>query len=132
MISRPTLLELREIADPRGMLTFAQDANLPFAVKRLFTIYQVAPGATRGGHAHKRQHQLLFLMGGAAKVLVDDGRSRQTIMLERPSQALYVPPLLWLELSDFTPGAACTVLASDVYDEGDYIRDHAQFLKLAG
>ena len=131
MIAHHTLLELPQVRDSRGLLTFAQGPQLPFAVRRLFVLYELTPGTARGGHAHKAQHQLLFMMSGGARVMIDNGQGRESVVLDRPSQALYAPPLLWLELSEFTPGATCAVLASDLYDESDYIRDHAQFIKLA-
>lgn len=130
MMPRHALLELPEIRDPRGLLTFAQGANLPFAVKRLFVLYGLAPDVERGGHAHKAQHQLLFMMSGSARITVDNGRARDTVLLDRPSRALHVPPMLWLDLADFTSGAVCAVLASDVYDEDDYIRDRDHFQRL--
>jgi hypothetical protein len=123
-------MELPEIRDPRGMLTFAQGPQLPFAVQRLFVLYNLTPGTARGGHAHKAQHQLLFMMHGSARVVIDNGAHRVDVLLDRPNLALYAPPMLWLELSEFSPGAACAVLSSGVYDEGDYVRDHAQFRQL--
>jgi len=126
------LIELPERTDPRGALTFAQQGDhIPFAVKRFFALYGVAPGASRGGHAHRAQHQLLVLLAGAATVTVDDGKTRTPIRLDRPNLALHAPPMLWLDLDGFSPGAICMVLTSDVYAESDYIRDRAEFLKLA-
>ena len=125
------LLVLPEIRDSRGLLTFAEGANLPFDVKRIFVIYGLADGTKRGGHAHRLQHQLVFMMNGRAKITVDDGHSRDDVLLSRPNQALYVPAMRWLELSHFTAGAVCAVLTSDVYDESDYIRDSGEFLQLA-
>jgi len=134
MTSSPShrLIELPERTDPRGALTFAQQGDhIPFAVKRFFALYGVAPGASRGGHAHRAQHQLLVLLAGAATVTVDDGKTRTPIRLDRPNLALHAPPMLWLDLDGFSPGAICMVLTSDVYAESDYIRDRAEFLKLA-
>lgn len=134
MTSSPShrLIELPERTDPRGALTFAQQGDhIPFAVKRFFALYGVAPGASRGGHAHRAQHQLLVLLAGAATVTVDDGKTRTPIRLDRPNLALHAPPMLWLDLDGFSPGAICMVLTSDVYAKSDYIRDRAEFLKLA-
>jgi len=134
MTSSPShrLIELPERTDPRGALTFAQQGDhIPFAVKRFFALYGVAPDASRGGHAHRAQHQLLVLLAGAATVTVDDGKNRTPIRLDRPNLALHAPPMLWLDLDGFSPGAICMVLTSDVYAESDYIRDRAEFLKLA-
>lgn len=125
------LIELPTHTDPRGALVFAQDGDhLPFPVRRFFALYEVAPGATRGGHAHRLQHQLLVVFGGAVNITVDDGKSRNAIMLDRPTRALHIPPMLWLELTDFTPGAVCLVLASDLYAEADYIRSRDEFIRL--
>jgi oxalate decarboxylase/phosphoglucose isomerase-like protein (cupin superfamily) len=132
MPAHHTLLELPKVRDSRGMLTFAQGANLPFAVRRLFMLYDLTPGTARGGHAHRGQHQLVFLMHGSAQVVIDNGKGRESVTLDRPSMALYAPPMLWLELSEFTPCATCAVLSSGDYDESDYVRDYAEFLKLAG
>jgi oxalate decarboxylase/phosphoglucose isomerase-like protein (cupin superfamily) len=132
MASHHSLLELPQRRDARGALTFAQGPNLPFIVQRLFVLYYLTPGAERGGHAHRQQHQLLFMMHGSARVAIENGRGRESVLLDRPSLALYAPPMLWLELSDFSPGATCAVLSSGAYDEVDYIRDYAEFGKLAG
>jgi dTDP-4-dehydrorhamnose 3,5-epimerase-like enzyme len=125
------LIELPERADPRGALTFGQQGDhIPFPVKRFFALYGVAPGATRGGHAHRAQHQLLVMLAGAATITVDDGKTRTPVRLDRPNLALHAPPMLWLDLDSFSPGAVCLVLTSDVYAEADYIRDRAEFLQL--
>jgi hypothetical protein len=127
------ILELPQRSDGRGHLVFGQDGDhLPFVVKRFFLLYELAPGATRGGHAHRAQHQLLIMTAGGATVIVDNGVTRTAVRLDKPSQALHVPPGLWLELEAFTPGAACLVLASDLYTEADYIRDRAEYLRLTG
>src|SRR6185312_16425208 len=130
-MSRPSyrLIELPERADARGALIFAQEGDhIPFPVKRFFALYRVAPGASRGGHAHRAQHQLLAMLAGAATVIVDDGKTRTPLRLDRPSLALHAPPMLWLDLEDFSADAVCMVLTSDVYSESDYIRDRAEFL----
>jgi dTDP-4-dehydrorhamnose 3,5-epimerase-like enzyme len=125
------LIELPTRIDPRGALSFAQQADhIPFDVKRLFVIYEVPDGASRGGHAHREQHQFLLVLSGRTTVTIDDGRERRSALLDRPSLALYVPPMLWLELEEFSAGAICMVLASDIYQESDYIRDRAEFLRL--
>jgi hypothetical protein len=125
------MIELPEHADARGALTFAQQGDhIPFAVKRFFAIYGVAEGGSRGAHAHRTQHQFLVMLSGKSVVTVDDGASRTAVVLDRPCLALYAPPMLWLELSGFSAGAACMVLVSDIYLESDYIRDRAEFLRL--
>ena len=125
------LIELPKRADSRGALTFAQQGeHIPFPVKRFFALYGVAAGASRGGHAHRAQHQFLVMLAGVATVTVDDGKTRTPVRLDRPNLALHVPPMLWLDLDSFSPDAVCMVLTSDVYAESDYIRDRAEFLKL--
>ena len=126
------LIELPEIGDARGMLTFAQEnEHFPFSVRRIFVLYNLNDGAYRGGHAHRQQHQALLMTAGACTVHVNDGRSRAAVRLCRPSQLLYVPPMRWLELEDFADRAVCLALASARYDELDYIRDFPEFLRLS-
>ena len=125
------LIELPNRADARGALTFAQQGDhIPFPVKRFFALYDLAEGAHRGGHAHRQQHQFLLMLAGASTITLDDGGTRIPVRLDRPNLALYAPPMLWLDLNDFTPGAICMVLTSDVYAESDYIRDRNTFLEL--
>lgn len=125
------LIELPARGDARGALTFAQQGDhFPFQAKRFFALYSLPPGANRGGHAHRAQHQFLVMLAGSVIVTVDDGATRTPVLLDRPNLALHAPPMLWLDLQEFSQGAICMVLASDVYDEADYIRDRAEFLKL--
>jgi hypothetical protein len=100
-------------------------------VKRFFALHDIAPNAHRGGHAHREQHQFLVMLAGGVTVTVDDGETRTEVRLDRPNLALHAPPMLWLDLDGFTPGAVCMVLASDVYAESDYIRDRDTFLLLS-
>lgn len=133
MRTRHHLIELPQHADARGFLTFAQENDqIPFPVKRFFALHDVAPGATRGAHAHREQHQLFVMLSGAATLIMDDGSGQMTMRLDRPNLALHAPPMLWVLLQDFTAGAVCMVLTSDVYREADYIRDWGEFLRLAG
>ncbi len=125
------LIDLPRRADARGSLTFGQDGDhVPFAVKRFFLIRDVPPGASRGGHAHRAQHQLLMMPAGAVTITVHDGRDQTMVRIDRPDLALYAPPMLWLDLTNVTAGAVCLVLASDVYEEMDYIRDRDEFFAL--
>ncbi|HEY2010080.1 MAG TPA: FdtA/QdtA family cupin domain-containing protein [Rhizomicrobium sp.] len=131
MPPKPRLIELPERIDARGALTFAQQGDhIPFTVKRFFALHGVAEGTSRGGHAHREQHQFLVMLSGQATVIVDDGVGRIPVLLDRPNLALYAPPMLWLELDGFSAGAICMVLTSDVYQESDYVRDRAEFLRL--
>jgi hypothetical protein len=126
-------IDLPEIADPRGRLMFAAgDRHIPFETKRIFAIYDVPATIRRGGHAHREQHQFIMMLNGSSRVSVDEGLDVADVRLDRPIQGLYVPPMVWIELGDFTPAAVCLVLASAQFDEADYIRDRAEFQRLVG
>lgn len=126
------LIELPERRDARGAISFAQvEDQIPFLVKRIFHIYDVAEGQMRGDHAHREQHQFLIMFSGSCTVTADTGRERRDFQLSRPNQALYAPPMNWLTLKDFSPTSVCGVLASDAYQESDYVRDYDEFLELA-
>jgi hypothetical protein len=124
------IVELPQSVDSRGALSFAQVPDqIDFTPARIFMIYGMKAGAERGNHAHREQHQFLMMMRGGAAVEIDDGDVRIKIVLDTPSQALYVPPMLWLRLV-FSKEAICSVLASGPYDESDYIRDYSEFLAM--
>jgi dTDP-4-dehydrorhamnose 3,5-epimerase-like enzyme len=121
-------IALPEVANARGRLMFAEEArHIPFPVRRLFAIYGVVPGMTRGGHAHREQQQFLIMLSGACNVVIDDGRARVSELMDGPTQGLHIPAGLWIELEDFTAGAIAVVLASDLYDEADYVRNYDEF-----
>lgn len=105
--------------------------HIPFSPRRIFTLFDMPTGAERGGHAHRAQHQFLIMMYGTGTIEIDDGLERTQVRLAGPVQALYVPPMLWLDLR-FGEDAVCTVLASDIYDEADYVRSYEEFVKLTG
>ncbi len=98
----------------------------------MYYLYDVPGGAERGGHAHKALHQLIIAMSGSFDVLLDDGRSRKQFHLNRSYYGLYVCPLMWRELNNFSSGSVCVVLASNTYDEADYYRDYGEFLQAVG
>lgn len=132
MPARHSLIELPERTDVRGTLTFAQQGDhIPFGVKRFFVIHGVPAGAGRGSHAHRDQHQFLVLLHGRADVTIKNGQDEQRVTLDRSNLALHAPPMLWLELENFSADACCMVLVSDVYLESDYIRDWETFARLA-
>lgn len=121
-----------KISDPRGNLTFIESGNhIPFDIKRVYYLYDVPGGSERGGHAHKGLHQVIIAMSGSFDVLLDDGKSQKKIHLNRSYDGLYVCPMIWRELDNFSSGSVCMVLASEYYDEADYFRDYQQFLKAA-
>jgi len=126
------LRRLPSVHDLRGMLSFCEiDSHVPFSVRRYFVVSAVAGDASRGAHAHRTLHQFLTCVHGRCHVIADDGESRQEFVLDNPSLGLHVPPLVWSTQYRYSPGAVLLVLASDVYDEADYIRDYDQFLQLA-
>ncbi|MCP5160073.1 MAG: WxcM-like domain-containing protein [Hahellaceae bacterium] len=122
------MIDLPRISDPRGNLTFVEsDRHIPFDIKRVYYLYDVPGGAERGGHAHKALHQLIIAMSGSFDIHLDDGNSRKTVHLNRSYNGLYVCPMIWREIDNFSSGAVCMVLASDYYDEEDYFRDYNTF-----
>ncbi len=125
-----TMVELyKHHSDRKGNLTVVQNgATLPFDVKRVYYLYDVPGGESRGSHAHRDLEQLIIAASGSFTVTLDDGKSKRTFFLNRPYQGLYVKPGLWRDLEDFSSGAVCMVLASDVYNADDYIRDYDEFL----
>ena len=124
------MIDLPKINDPRGNLTFIEGGrHVPFEIRRVYYLYDVPGGAERGGHAHKELHQLIVAMSGSFDVILDDGRERQRIHLNRSYNGLYVCPMIWRELDNFSSGSVCMVLASNHYDEADYYRDYQEFLK---
>ena len=126
-------IELPRIQDARGNLTFVEGGNhIPFDIKRVYYLYDVPGGSERGGHAHKELHQLIIAMSGSFDVVLDDGLERKRFSLNRSYYGLYVPTMLWRELDNFSSGAVCMVLASNLYDEADYYRDYEEYLRAKG
>ena len=125
-----TMVELdRHHSDRKGNLTVVENGKtLPYDVKRVYYLYDVPGGENRGAHAHKELSQLIIAASGSFTVTLDDGKCKRTFFLNRPYQGLYVKPGMWRDLEDFSSGAVCMVLASDVYLKEDYIRDYQEFL----
>lgn len=126
-----TMVELdRHHSDRKGNLTVVENGQtLPFDVKRVYYLYDVPGGENRGAHAHKELSQLIIAASGSFTVTLDDGKCKRSFFLNRPYQGLYVKPGMWRDLEDFSSGAVCMVLASDVYLAEDYIRDYQEFIK---
>lgn len=123
------MVDLSVIPDDRGSIVVAEaGTTVPFAIARSYWLHGVPPGANRGGHAHRALEQLLVAVTGQLTVHLDDGRTQASFTLDRPDAGLLIGTMVWRELSDFSPGAVCLVLASRHYDESDYFRDHAEFL----
>jgi len=124
------LIELPRINDPRGNLTFIEgDRNIPFEIKRIYYLYDVPGGASRAGHGHRELEQLIVAMSGSFDVFLDDGTNTERFHLNRSYNGLYVPPMMWREINNFSSGSVCMVLASDYFDESDYFRRHEDFLQ---
>ena len=124
------LIDLPRIEDPRGNLTFIEnDRHIPFAIKRVYYLYDVPGGSLRAGHAHKTLQQFLIAMSGSFDVTVDDGDHKVKFHLNRSYYGLYIPPMIWREIDNFSSGSVCLALASDFFDEGDYFRQYPEFVK---
>lgn len=123
------IIDLPRINDPRGNLTFVESGqHIPFGIERVYYLYDVPGGAERGGHAHKNLHQLIIAMSGSFDIHLDDGRSKKSFSLNRSYQGLYICPMIWREIDNFSSGAVCMALASEHYSEADYYRDYAEFI----
>lgn len=123
------IVELPRITDPRGNLTFIEGGrHVPFDVRRVYYLYDVPGGAARAGHGHRRLHQLMIAMSGSFDVTLDDGREKRKHHLNRSYYGLYICPMIWRDIDNFSSGSVCMVLASDYFDESDYYREYADFL----
>ncbi len=128
-VSDCTVIQLGKIEDDRGNLTVVQsEGTVPFDIRRVFYIYDIPGGEARGAHAHKTCHQFLVAASGSFEVALDDGTEQRTVFLNRPFMGLHIPPGIWAAEQEFSSGAVCLVLASEAYDETDYIRDYQAFL----
>ena len=129
-IDKCKILNLPKIHDPRGNLTFIEGhIHIPFNIERVYYLYDVPGGSERGGHAHKQLQQFIVAMSGSFDVTLDDGREKKRVHLNRSYNGLYVCPMIWRELDNFSSGAVCMVLASTVYNEADYFRDYTEFMR---
>lgn len=117
------LIDIPKIEDYRGNIAVVEKNTIPFAVKRVYYLYDIPSTARRGGHAHKEQEELLVALSGSFDVILNNGRESKTITLNKPDKGLVIPRNMWRELENFSSGAVCLVLASDVFEEADYIRD---------
>lgn len=127
-IEQCEIIEFPIIHDPRGNLTFVEGGHhIPFDIKRVYYLYDVPGGAQRGGHAHRNLHQVVIAMSGSFDIVLDDGAQKRRHHLNRSYYGLYIAPMMWREIDNFSSGSVCMVLASDIYDEADYFRDYNDF-----
>jgi hypothetical protein len=124
------MIDLPKVTDPRGNLTFIEsEKHIPFEIRRIFYLYDVPGGAWRAGHALKTCHQFIIAALGSFDVILDNGFQRKHFQLNRSYYGLYVPPLIWREIDNFSSGSVCLVLASEYYSEGDYYRNYQEFIQ---
>ncbi|REG90190.1 sugar 3,4-ketoisomerase [Winogradskyella sediminis] len=126
-LSNVKLIGIPKMHDERGFLAVIEKNTIPFAIKRVYYLYDVPSDSYRGGHAHKEQHSVIIALSGSFEVLVDDGKTKKRIMLNKPNLGLLIPTQIWREIDNFSSGAVCLVLASTEYNEAEYIRDYDDF-----
>jgi hypothetical protein len=125
------VLPLSKIHNPAGNITIVEgERNIPFRIQRIYYLYDIPGGESRGGHAHKELYQLIVAASGSFDVLLDDGINKKIVKLNRPNYGLLIVPGIWRELFEFSSGSVCMVLASRIYDESDYLREYRDFIKL--
>ncbi|CAC9976416.1 Mannose-6-phosphate isomerase, cupin superfamily [Flavobacterium sp. CF108] len=127
------LLHLKQIGDRSGHITSINNSlEIPFDIKRIFYLYDIPGGESRGAHAHKECHQFLVAASGSFEVLLDDGATKRQVLLNRPDLGLHIPPGIWASEINFSSGSICLVLASHEYSEDDYLREYDDYLKYIG
>ena len=122
------ILPIHKIQDVRGNLSVIEGDVIPFAMKRVYYLYDVPSGAERGGHSHKVQQEFLVALSGSFTVVLTDGKDKISVTLNKPNEGLLIPNGIWRELENFSSGSVCLVIASDMFEEADYIRDYNEFL----
>ena len=124
------LINIPKVTDLRGSLCFLENSMIPFEIKRVFWIFNVPEGKTRGGHAHNTCAEVIFPVSGSFDILVDNGRERTTITLDSPNTGIYIAPSVWCPLKNFSPDAACVVMASHEYSTEGYVNDYNEYIRL--
>ena len=124
------LINIPKVHEERGQLAVIEKDAVPFSIKRVYYLYDVPSTAYRGGHAHTEQESVIIALSGSFEVIIDDGNTKTSIMLNKPDKGLYIPTGIWREIENFSSGAVCLVLASTEFDEADYIRDFEEFKSL--
>ena len=129
-LNKIQLVDIPKILDERGNLSFIEELNhIPFQIKRTYWIYDVPGGEVRGGHAYKTLHEFIVALSGSFDVVLDDGKTKKTYSLNRSYYGLYVPNMVWRSIENFSTNSLCMILASEKYDENDYVRDYEEFIK---
>jgi len=126
-INNVNIIDIPKVHDERGFLAVIEKDTIPFSIKRVYYLYDVPTESSRGGHAHKEQESVIIALSGSFEVVIDDGKTKKRIMLNKPNQGLYIPTHIWREIDNFFSGSVCLVLASTEYNEGEYIRDYEVF-----
>lgn len=128
--NRYGLLKIPSFSDSRGSLSISESQNLPFEIKRVFWIYDVGEGKTRGGHAHSTCQEIVFAINGSFDIFIDNGKEQQTFHIDKPDTGIYIGANVWCELSNFSEGTVCVALASEPYNSKGYINDKDEFNKV--
>lgn len=123
------IIDIPKIENPEGNIAVLENNSIPFDIKRVYYLYDIPSSAIRGGHAHKNLQQILIAISGSFDVVLKDGLSIKKVILNKPDKGLLICNNIWRELENFSSGAVCLVIASDVFDEADYIRDYNEFLE---
>lgn len=125
------VIHLPKIYREAGSITPVQNnLEIPFSIRRIYYLYDIPAGETRGAHAHKSLEQLIIAASGSFDITIDDGRNKKTVHLNRPFMGLHIKPYIWRDMSNFSSGATCLVLASNLYNAQDYIRDYEEFIRM--
>ena len=121
-------IDIPSISDPRGNIAVLEKETLPFAIQRVYYLFDVPSTSRRGGHAHREQIEVLVALSGSFEVILDNGNEKKSVLLNKPNKGLLIPEFTWRELENFSSGAVCLVISSGVFAEEDYIRDYPLFL----
>lgn len=122
------LIDIPKVENIQGNIAFVEDKTVPFEIKRVYYLYDIPSYASRGGHSHKKLQQVLIAISGSFDVILDDGKSREVVTLNKPDKGLLIENNVWRELENFSSSSVCLVIASEIFSEDDYIRDYDEFL----
>ena len=129
IIDECKIIQIPKVFDKRGNLSFIEEnKHIPFEIKRIYYLYDVPGDSVRAGHAHKNLHQFMIAISGSFEITLDDGVNKKTLNLKKPYEGIYIPPMIWRDLDNFSSGSVCLVLASDYFDESDYYRNYNEFI----